>query len=97
MEQRTVMMRHDAGEGSRGGKIIGHTKSGKPIYMNHSHSSHTSFTEHEHRQAAALHDREGRVSLAEDPSNENKKTAKHWKAEEHHKKEANELRKAKSK
>ena len=27
-----VMMRNDRGEGSRGGKIIGHTSSGKPIY-----------------------------------------------------------------
>lgn len=42
-------------EGSRGGKIIGHTKSGKPIYENHSHSSHKSFTSKDHRDAEELH------------------------------------------
>lgn len=30
---KIILMQHDAGgEGSRGGKIIGHTSSGKPIY-----------------------------------------------------------------
>ena len=43
------------GEGSRGGKIIGHTKSGKPIY----HSSHThdnkDFTNQDHFDAHLAH------------------------------------------
>ncbi len=50
-----VMMRNDAGEGSRGGKIIGHTSGGKPIYMNHGHTSHKSFTREEHNEAADVH------------------------------------------
>ena len=43
------------GEGSRGGKIIGHTKSGKPIYDSASHSAHKNFTADEHREAAGKH------------------------------------------
>lgn len=41
-------------EGSRGGKVIGHTKSGKPIYSEY-HPSHRSFTAAEHKEAADLH------------------------------------------
>lgn len=45
----------EKGEGSRGGKVIGHTKSGKPIYatngMNHKHSD---FTPEDHKDAAEL-------------------------------------------
>ena len=44
-----------AGPGSRGGKIIGHTKSGKPVYMNHNHPSHKEFTATEHIQAKNVH------------------------------------------
>jgi hypothetical protein len=43
------------GEGSKGGKIIGHTKSGKPIYANANHSSHSKFTSTDHAEAATLH------------------------------------------
>lgn len=43
------------GEGSKGGKIIGHTKSGKPIYENHDHPEHASFTSEDHRDAAYAH------------------------------------------
>jgi len=39
------------GEGSRGGKVIGHTKSGKPIYDKFSHPSHSSFTQADHKDA----------------------------------------------
>jgi len=35
------------GEGSKGGKIIGHTKSGKPIYDIANHESHSKFTKEE--------------------------------------------------
>lgn len=44
-----------AGEGSRGGKVIGHTKSGKPVYMKHGHPSHGDFTKSEHVEAATMH------------------------------------------
>lgn len=43
------------GEGSRGGKIIGHTKSGKPIYESANHESHKDFTSDEHREADKMH------------------------------------------
>jgi hypothetical protein len=42
------------GEGSRGGKVIGHTKSGKPIYEKYEHSSHKNFSHKEHLDAVAL-------------------------------------------
>ena len=43
------------GEGSKGGKVIGHTKSGKPIYDSHDHESHKHFTSEDHKNAADLH------------------------------------------
>jgi hypothetical protein len=43
------------GEGSRGGHIIGHTKSGKPIYSNADHSSHKDFTVEDHNDAIDAH------------------------------------------
>ena len=46
------------GEGSRGGKIIGHTSSGKPIYDQATHPAHAGFGYAEHTEAAQAHDRE---------------------------------------
>lgn len=43
------------GEGSRGGKVIGHTKSGKPVYAKKRASTYKSFTKEDHRNAAELH------------------------------------------
>jgi hypothetical protein len=48
-----------SGEGSKGGKVIGHTKSGKPIYDAHNHSSHSSFTKKDHFDAYSLHSEKG--------------------------------------
>lgn len=45
------------GEGSKGGKVIGHTKSGKPIYDSHSHESHKDFSSEDHKDAYQLHDK----------------------------------------
>lgn len=45
------------GEGSKGGKIIGHTKSGKPIYDKANHTSHSNFSKQDHKDAANTHDR----------------------------------------
>ena len=42
-------------EGSRGGKVIGHTKSGKPIYANKEASTYTDFSSKDHKDAAELH------------------------------------------
>lgn len=44
-----------SGAGSRGGRIIGYTRSGKPIYDSHDHESHSSFTKEDHNDAANLH------------------------------------------
>lgn len=44
-----------SGEGSKGGKIIGHTKSGKPIYDSHGHAAHAGFAKPDHRDAAKMH------------------------------------------
>lgn len=41
-------------EGSRGGKVIGHTKSGKPIYESHSHESHKEYSADDHADAAKV-------------------------------------------
>lgn len=42
------------GPGSRGGKIIGHTKSGKPIYADSSHKAHKNFSVSEHSEAGKI-------------------------------------------
>lgn len=47
------------GEGSRGGKVIGHTRSGKPIYENHNHPSHKDFSEEDHHDASIENQRLG--------------------------------------
>ena len=39
------------GEGSRGGKIVGHTTSGKPIYASAKNKAHAGFEEHERKEA----------------------------------------------
>ena len=47
------------GAGSRGGKVIGHTRTGKPIYANSRHKGHEQFSAEEHKDAAGIHDRAG--------------------------------------
>jgi 8-oxo-dGTP diphosphatase len=47
---------HDpGGEGSRGGNVIGHTKSGKPIYGDHLNEGHIGFDMSDHKDAANFH------------------------------------------
>lgn len=43
------------GEGTRGGKIIGHTKSGKPIYDNNHANNYKDFTSQDHSDAEDEH------------------------------------------
>lgn len=43
------------GEGSRGGQVVGHTSSGKPIYQNHLHEGHENFRAMDHKDAANHH------------------------------------------
>lgn len=58
------------GEGSRGGKVIGHTKSGKPLYgpkswrghmpfLSDYREKHKDFSVEDHREAAEIHDKVG--------------------------------------
>jgi hypothetical protein len=54
-----------SGEGSRGGKIIGHTKTGKPIYENADHPEHKDFTSKEHQDAADLHAKRAEAASGE--------------------------------
>lgn len=42
-------------EGERGGRVIGRTRTGKPIYESHGHESHGSFTPEEHADAWNAH------------------------------------------
>ncbi len=49
------------GAGSRGGNVIGKTKSGKPVYGgNVRHPSHMNFSEADHRDAARLNSEVGK-------------------------------------
>jgi len=45
------------GEGERGGKIIGHTKSGKPVYAHKQahHIDHTNWSVQDHHDASRIH------------------------------------------
>lgn len=43
------------GEGSRGGKVIGHTQSGKPVYKTHTSETHQDFTSKDYQDASTLH------------------------------------------
>jgi len=44
-----------SGEGSRGGKVIGHTKSGKPIYASQNAKLEKSYNAEDHKDAAYAH------------------------------------------
>lgn len=52
------------GEGSRGGKVIGHTKSGKPIYDSANHPNHSNFTAADHFDAYSVHNKKADVAEA---------------------------------
>lgn len=53
------------GEGSRGGKVIGHTSSGKTIYDHAGHEGHKNFTPSDHKDAAAIHKKKGLDSFSQ--------------------------------
>ncbi len=44
-----------AGEGSKGGKVIGHTRSGKPVYANKSAHEYSDFSKEDHEDARRHH------------------------------------------
>ncbi len=54
----SIIEKASKGEGSKGGHIIGHTKSGKPVYgiiPNGDHKQYKDFTSQDHKDAANLH------------------------------------------
>lgn len=53
-----ILEKASKGEGSKGGKIIGHTKSGKPVYQSKSGHDCKDFSEEDHRDAARFHSSE---------------------------------------
>jgi DNA-binding transcriptional MerR regulator len=67
------------GEGSRGGKIIGHTKSGKTIYADkkHDHKTYSDFTPEEHLEAADYHKWEAPLVQSSSPKNDIAKNKHH--------------------
>ena len=74
------------GEGSRGGKVIGHTKSGKPIYANSHVPKKGSQIVHpeEHKDAADAHNKEVWRLLQEGKSSSHQKVKGHMKARDYH-------------
>lgn len=55
------------GEGSKGGKIIGHTRSGKAIYDKIGHASYSNFDHKDHMDASNVHSSIGHVPSYETP------------------------------
>lgn len=54
-EQFDIIEKSKKGPGSKGGKIIGYTKSSKAIYDHNKHESHKHFDKHDHEDATILH------------------------------------------
>lgn len=49
------LIKSGEGEGSRGGTIVGHTSSGKPIYKNAKNAAHKDFSKEDHLDAIHAH------------------------------------------
>lgn len=54
-ELAQVLSKAGTGEGSHGGHVIGHTRSGKPIYASSAHPEHSGFKPQEHTDAMNQH------------------------------------------
>jgi hypothetical protein len=71
------------GEGDRGGHVIGHTKSGKPIYQKlyaGGNTEYEGFTKEDHEDAAKLHDKKMRGYKGEIMTPSKKQHHSHLKA-----------------
>lgn len=64
LEEIGLLEKAVKGEGSKGGKVVGHTKSGKPIYEDKHHHEYDvkSFSARDHMEAAKFHKKAGRTS-----------------------------------
>jgi len=82
LEQLENLIEKAGGEGSRGGKIIGHTKSGKPVYLKNNSQFHADhyrkFNADDHEDAADLHSKSGNKKAV----NAHKKMASYERKEE---------------
>lgn len=56
IDQLDDLIKAKTGEGSRGGHVIGHTKSGKPVYAAKNAHDYKDFTAQDHRDASMFHD-----------------------------------------
>lgn len=69
------------GEGSKGGKVIGHTKSGKPVYELHpaKHQVYKNFTAQDHYDASDIHGNKSSFAKNKEKIEfHDKKMAEHW-------------------
>ena len=73
------------GEGSKGGKIIGHTRSGKPIYDKGGHENYKEFNKEDHKDASDIH-----MSIVSEMPGWKRKDSKGQESKllKHHKKQA---------
>lgn len=84
------------GEGSRGGKVVGHTESGKPIYAHAHHDGHSGFTKKDHVDSERAHRNEAdkhfakNDALRRDASAEPNRKKRHqlFDKSEHHREKA---------
>lgn len=53
-----VLEKAGKGEGSRGGKVIGHTKSGKAVYDHKRGADYSDFSHQDHKDASDIHTKE---------------------------------------
>lgn len=81
----TIGLDIEKSEGSRGGKVIGHTTSGKAIYDKFNHATHKEFNHDDHEDAARLHGKLSDESKdVDDMYHHSGESVSHW--EEHYKK-----------
>ena len=81
-EIQALEQKLSAKTGPRGGKIIGETSSGKPIYEKAPHSSHKEFSGKDHQEAYAAHYTLGNRARS---NGDESKAQHHFQQQDHHK------------
>lgn len=84
-----------SGEGSKGGKVIGHTTSGKAIYEDHNHKSHDKFTSKDHMDASNTHMSSDKSTLSNNGKDE--ASAHHYRKTDEYKEDLENRKKQKDK
>jgi hypothetical protein len=94
INQLDILIKGKKGEGARGGHVIGHTRSGKPIYSDGGHSDYAKFHEDDHYEASHHHARAAETASMEKNAHEHLAYAAKSKndkdAEKHHTEKAKE-------